>query len=101
MEIIKKNNSNLINLIKYPLLTEKAVNLYGIRQYTFIVDRSLKKPQIKSLIQNLFNVQVTDISTSMLPPKTKRVGKFIGKKSSYKKAFVKLKEGDTITELFN
>jgi ribosomal protein L23 len=37
----------------------------------------------------------------MLPPKTKRVGKFIGKKTSYKKTFVTLKKGDTITELFN
>jgi ribosomal protein L23 len=37
---------SLLNLIKYPSLTEKSINLYGDRQYTFIVDRSLSKLQI-------------------------------------------------------
>jgi ribosomal protein L23 len=39
--------------------------------------------------------------TANLPVKTKRVGKFIGKKASYKKAYVKLKAGETISDLFN
>ena len=95
------NLSELINLIKYPSLTEKSINLYGDRQYTFIVDRSLTKTQIKYAIENIFSVNITDVSTSMLPPKTRRVGKFRGKRTQYKKAFVKLKSGDTITELFN
>ena len=100
METNKLTLSQLINLIKYPSLTEKSINLYSNRQYTFIVDRSLTKIQIKYVIENLFNVTITDISTCMIPPKKKRVGKFIGKSPSYKKAFIKLKEGDTITELF-
>jgi ribosomal protein L23 len=37
----------------------------------------------------------------MLPQKTRRVGRFVGKKSQYKKTYVKLKEGDSITDLFN
>jgi len=37
----------------------------------------------------------------MLPTKTRRVGKFRGKRTKYKKAFVKLKEGNTIADLFN
>jgi large subunit ribosomal protein L23 len=101
METSKVNLPELLNLIKYPSLTEKSINLYGDRQYTFIVDRSLTKTQIKYVIENIFNVNITDVSTSMLPPKTRRVGKFRGKRTQYKKAFVKLKEGDTITELFN
>jgi large subunit ribosomal protein L23 len=100
METNKLTLPQLINLIKYPSLTEKSINLYSNRQYTFIVDRSLTKIQIKYVIENLFNVTITDISTCMIPPKKKRVGKFIGKSPSYKKAFIKLKEGDTITELF-
>jgi large subunit ribosomal protein L23 len=100
MEINKTTLSQLINLIKYPSLTEKSINLYSNRQYTFIVDRSLTKVQIKYVIENIFNVTITDISTCMLPPKKKRVGKFIGKSPMHKKAFIKLKEGDTITELF-
>jgi large subunit ribosomal protein L23 len=97
----KNNLPELINLIKYPSLTEKSINLYGDRQYTFIVDRSLTKTQIKYIVEKIFNVQIINISTLMLPPKTRRVGKFIGKRTQYKKAFIKLKEGNTITELFN
>ncbi len=101
MEIPTNNLSDLLNLIKYPSLTEKSINLYANRQYTFIVDRSLTKSNIKFVIEKVFNVKVTNISTCMLPPKIKRVGKFIGKKSFYKKAFITLKEGYAITELFN
>ena len=101
METNKVNLPELLSLIKYPSLTEKSINLYGDRQYTFIVDRSLTKTQIKYVIENIFNMNITDVSTSMLPPKTRRVGKFRGKRTQYKKAFVKLKSGDTITELFN
>jgi large subunit ribosomal protein L23 len=95
------NLHELINLIKYPLLTEKATNLYEDRQYTFIVDRSLTKTQIKYVLENIFQVNILDISTLRLPPKTRRVGKFIGKRTNYKKAVIKLKQGDTIAELFN
>lgn len=101
MEINKNKLSSFINLIKYPSVTEKSINLYSNRQYTFIVDPSLTKPDLKYLIENIFNVNVTDISTCLLPVKKRRVGKFVGKRSSYKKVFIKLKEGDTITELFN
>jgi len=95
------NLGDLLNLVKYPSLTEKSINLYGDRQYTFVVDRSLTKIQIKYIIEKIFNVNIIQVNTSNLPVKTKRVGKFIGKKASYKKAYVKLKEGETITELFN
>jgi large subunit ribosomal protein L23 len=101
METSKTNLPELLNLIKYPSLTEKSINLYSDRQYTFIVDRSLTKTQIKFVLENIFNVTIINISTAMLPPKTRRVGKFRGKRTQYKKVFVKLKTGDTITELFN
>ena len=68
---------------------------------SFIVDKSLTKTQIKYIIEKIFNVKITDVSTTVLPIKTRRVGKYIGKRSRYKKAYIKLKEGDTITDLFN
>ena len=101
MDKIIYNLGDLLNLIKYPLLTEKSINLYGMRQYTFIVDKSLTKTQIKYIIEKIFNVKITDVSTTILPIKTRRVGKYIGKRSRYKKAYIKLKEGDSITDLFN
>lgn len=92
---------DLLNLVKYPSLTEKSINLYGDRQYTFIVDRSLTKTQIKYIIEKIFNVSILSVNTCILPTKTRRVGKFLGKRPHYKKAFVKLKEGNTIADLFN
>lgn len=92
---------DLLNLVKYPSLTEKSINLYGDRQYTFIVDRSLTKTQIKYIIEKIFNVSILGVNTCILPTKTRRVGKFLGKRPRYKKAYVKLKEGDTIADLFN
>lgn len=101
MENRTRNLGDLLNLIKYPSLTEKSINLYGDRQYTFIVDRSLTKTEIKYIIEKIFNVTILEVNTCVLPIKTKRIGKFSGKKSLYKKTYVKLKEGDSITDLFN
>lgn len=101
MEVNKHNLTKFINLIKYPSLTEKSINLYNSRQYTFIVDKSLTKIEIKYTIEKLFNINVTDIRTCILPIKKRRVGKFVGNRSNYKKAFIKIKEGETISELFN
>lgn len=101
MENRKRNLENLLSLIKYPSLTEKSINLYSERQYTFVVDRSLTKQEIKYALGKIFNVIITEVNTCMLPIKTKRVGKFSGKKSLYKKTYIKLKEGDFIPDLFN
>jgi large subunit ribosomal protein L23 len=101
---MEKNNFNLINLlnlVKYPSLTEKSISLYANRQYTFIVNKSLTKPQIKFVIEQMFDVSIININTCNLPLKKRRVGKFIGKRATYKKAYIQLKKGDTISNLFN
>ena len=95
------NLGDLLALIKYPSVTEKAINLYNDRQYTFIVDRSLTKTQIKFALEKIFEIQISHVNTYNLPVKTRRVGKSIGKRSTYKKAYVKLKEGQTISDLVN
>jgi large subunit ribosomal protein L23 len=96
-----RNIGDLLNLVKYPSLTEKSINLYGERQYTFIVDKSLTKLEIKYVIEKIFNVAIEEVNTCVLPLKQRRVGRFIGKKPQYKKTYVKLKEGYSINELFN
>jgi large subunit ribosomal protein L23 len=92
---------DLFNFIKYPLVTEKALGLYENRQYTFIVDRSLHKEQIQYILEEIFSIKIESINTVILPPKTRRVGKFRGNKSCYKKAYVQLKKGEVISALFN
>jgi large subunit ribosomal protein L23 len=95
----KVDLGNLLNLIKYPLVTEKAISLYTSQQYTFIVDRKLSKTEIKFLLEKVLEVTILSINTCNLPTKLKRIGKSIGKKARYKKAYITLKKGQTISAL--
>ena len=83
-------------IIKYPIITDKATRLLENNQYSFIVDRYSDKTSIKLAIESLFEVKVIKINTCRLPRKQKRVGKYIGWKPQYKKAIVTLSEGDVI-----
>ena len=83
-------------IVKYPIITAKTTSLLENNQYAFLVDRYSNKSSIKSAIEFLFNVKVIKVNTSQLPKKQKRVGKYIGWKSQYKKAIVKLSENDII-----
>ena len=84
------------NIIKYPIITDKATRLLENNQYSFIVDRYSDKITIKSAIEYLFNVKVIKVNTCRLPRKKTRVGKYIGWKPQYKKAIVSLADGDVI-----
>jgi len=88
---------NFIDLIKYPILTEKTVRLLEQNQYCFAVDIKADKSSIKNAIEALFDVKVVSVNTSLLPLKKRRVGKFIGKKARYKRAIVKLASEDSIS----
>jgi len=83
-------------IIKYPIITDKATRLLENNQYSFIVDRYSNKIRIKSAIESLFNVKVIKVNTCDYHEKKKRVGKYIGWKSQYKKAVVTLASGDVI-----
>lgn len=88
--------SNRIRIVKYPIITDKAVRLIENNQYSFIVDLNSTKLTIKAAIESLFQVKVIKINTCRLPRKKKRVGKYLGWKSQYKKAIVTLSEDSTI-----
>lgn len=91
------DQATLIDLVKYPLLTEKTIKLIEQNEYSFAVDRNANKKLIKVAIENLFDVTVLSVNTSMQPLKKRRVGKFMGNKVRYKRAIVKLAPGSTIT----
>ncbi len=81
-------------IIKRPLITEKATSLMENNWYVFVVDRKANKREIKEAIEELFDVKVDKIRTLITPGKTvKRFGRVVGSTSSVKKAYVKLKEG--------
>ena len=67
------NSSNISNadIIKYPLITDKATRLLENNQYSFIVDRYSNKALIKDTIEYLFNVKVIKVNTCRLPRKKK------------------------------
>lgn len=97
--INKLNVENLIEIVKYPILTEKSTDVYKKNYYTFIVDKKADKETIKKAIEYLFDVRVAKVKTLHLPPKKRRVGRYIGYRTDYKKTIVKLKENNTINFL--
>ena len=90
------NSLSNSQIIKYPIITDKATQLLENNQYSFIVDRYSNKITIKTAIEYLFDVKVIKINTCHLPRKKKRVGKYIGWKPQYKKAIITLADGDFI-----
>ena len=87
----------LYRTIVRPLITEKTSAAYQERgEYTFEVHPDASKPEIRGAIEQLFGVKVTGVWTSNQRGKEKRVGRTVGTRPSWKKAIVKLAEGDTI-----
>lgn len=95
----KQDTRALADLIVRPIVTEKATLLLEDNKYVFDVVPKATKPEIKAAIELLFDVKVKKVNTARLPRKTKRVGRFMGFKTQYKRAIVTLQEGDSI-ELF-
>jgi large subunit ribosomal protein L23 len=88
---------NVHDVIRKPLVTEKStIGREEENLATFAVDPSANKHDIRRAVETLFNVQVTDVRTMRQPRKTKRVGRKIGYKSEWKKAIVRLAEGQSI-----
>lgn len=87
---IKLTEHKLIDIIKYPIITDKTTRSIENNIYYFRVVRNSNKSDIKLAIEKIFNVKVKKINTLNSPPKTKTVGRFKGKKTKYKKAIIKL-----------
>ena len=86
----------LPDLIIKPIVTEKATLLLELNKYVFDVHTKATKTDIKAAIESLFDVTVIKVNTLNPPRKKRRVGRFMGYKSNYKRAIVTLAEGDTI-----
>lgn len=93
-------NSKILNLIKYPIVTDKTTKEIENNVYVFAVEKQADKLQIKQAIEYIFSVKVKQINTLNKPIKIKKVGKFSGAKTQYKKAIIKLHQSFKI-DLFN
>ena len=84
------------DIIYAPIITEKTAMMANENKYTFKVDPRANKTEIKQAIESIFNVKVESITTANSHPKKRRVGKYTGYVDKYKKAIVKLAEGNSI-----
>jgi len=91
-----KVTETLYQMIKTPVITEKAANASQYNQVTFRVPVCADKPMIKKAVEGLFKVKVTGISTTKLKGKVKIFKGRPGQRSDVKKAIVTLAEGQSI-----
>lgn len=88
---------NLHDVIRRPLVTEKStVGRESANLVTLAVDPRASKHEIKRAVEALFSVDVVTVRTMRVPPKSRRVGKNVGRKPEWKKALVQLAEGQRI-----
>lgn len=88
--------AHITDVLKKPVVTEKSISLQDENKYTFDVEVTANKTQVKNAVEELFNVKVEKVNIMNVKPKTKRMGRYVGKTNRRKKAIVKLKEGYTI-----
>lgn len=87
----------LHDVIRRPIVTEKSTIAREISNVvTFAVDPRANKHEIRDAVQEFFQVKVEEVRTMRMPRKSRRLGRFIGRKPEWKKAVVRLAEGQTI-----
>ncbi len=89
-------DTKYLEIIKAPVITEKAALLGQNNTYVFKVDSRANKIEIKQAIEKIFKVKVAAIRTLNVKPKKRRVGRYTGLTNRTKKAIVTLAEGQTI-----
>lgn len=88
---------DLYQTIVRPLVTEKSSAQFGaLLEYTFEVHPDATKHEIRAAIEQLFGVQVVGVRTMMQRAKRRTMGKTAGRRPAWKKALVRLREGDSI-----
>jgi large subunit ribosomal protein L23 len=85
---------DLIRVLQAPIISEKStLASEKEKRFVFRVKKTSTKSQIKRAVELMFSVQVDSVHVLVVKGKTKRFGRFIGERSDWKKAYVKLKPG--------
>ena len=88
-------------VIRRPLITEKSTRLKeASNTICFEVDRDANKIEIERAVEKLFGVKVTSVRVANREGKWKRMGKFVGRRKAWKKAYVRLAPGEKSIEFF-
>jgi large subunit ribosomal protein L23 len=88
------------DIIIKPVLTEKSYDMMADKRYVFEVAPKATKTQIKTAVEEIFGVKVEKVNTVVTQGKLKRMGRFEGRTSTVKKAYVILKKDSKAIEFF-
>jgi large subunit ribosomal protein L23 len=89
--------AHVTDVLKKPVLTEKSLKLQqNFNKYTFDVETTATKTDVKKAVEAMFGVEVEKVNIMNIKPKTKRMGKYVGKTNKRKKAIVTLKANNEI-----
>ena len=88
------------DIILKPVITEKSMDDLQTGKYTFKVAKDANKSEIKKAVEQLFGVEVAKVNTMNCRGRTKRVGRYVGKTSDWKKAIITLTEDSKAIEFF-
>jgi len=87
------------SIIRYPSITEKNTSMRETQnKYVFEVTRTATKPEIKEAVEKLFSVTVLSVNTILVKGKLKRMGRNVGYRSDWKKAIIRIQDGQTISK---
>lgn len=88
---------NVHQIIRRPIVTEKSnIDREEQNVVTFAVDPRANKHEIRRAVEEIFDVSVVEVRTIRMPRKKRRLGRFVGYKPTWKKAIVRLAEGQSI-----
>ena len=88
------------DIIIKPVLTEKSYDMMADKRYVFEVAPKATKTQIKTAVEEIFGVKVEKVNTVVTQGKLKRMGRYEGRTSTVKKAYVILKKDSKAIEFF-
>lgn len=97
---------NSYDLLKRPIITERSMEVVTdregneIKKYTFEVPRSVNKIEVKKAVEEVFGVKVAKVNTMNITGKLKRMGRYEGRRPSWKKAIVTLTPDSKTIEFF-
>lgn len=89
------------DIILKPVITEASMDMIADKKYTFKVATDANKVEIKKAVEEIFGVKVDKVTTMNFEGKLKRMGRFEGRRASYKKAVVKLAADSKTIEFFD
>ena len=92
----KRAKSEAFRILKSPHVTERATDLVAKNRYVFNVWKRTNKNEIKKAVEDIYGVDVLNVRIINVPAKKRKLGRIEGERAGYKKAIVRVKEGQKI-----